>query len=72
MYVMIIHARKPHLMQLREAAKSFFFSGPATKMGGGKGPATKEKRSKKNIFIYFSPKIVEKFFLLSKSVSGFF
>ena len=49
------------------AKKSYFLSGPATKRGGGKGCATKVKRT---FFIYFSPKIVEKFFL-SKSVSGY-
>ena len=31
--------------------KKFFFSGPATKRGGGKVPATKEKRV---FFIYFN------------------
>ena len=39
--VSIIHFRHTFL---REAAKKFFFfSGPTTKRGGGKGPATKEK-----------------------------
>ena len=42
--------------------KSSFFSGPSTKRGGCKGPATKEKRTFFYIFIYFSPKIVENFF----------
>ena len=39
--------------------------------GRDKGPATKKKRTFFYIFIYFSPKVVEKLFL-SKSVSGYF
>ena len=59
-------------LRLGGRKKSPFFSGPATKPGaGGKGPDTKEKITFFFIYLYFSPKIVEKFFL-SKSVSGYF
>ena len=47
---------------MREAAKKSSFN----------GPTTKEKRTFLYIFVYFSPKIVEKNFCLSKSVSGYF
>ena len=62
------------LNTVREAAKkvNFLVVRPLRRWGGGvKGPTTKEKRTFFYILIYFSPKIVENFFL-SKSVAGYF
>ena len=50
---------------LREAAKNvIFFSGRGTYKRGSKGPATKEKSTSLNIYLYFSQKIEEKIFVV--------
>ena len=45
----IIHVEKGFVF-FREAAKKFYFSGPATKRVGGKGRATKKNNLSKNFF----------------------
>ena len=50
---------------LREAAKNSFLSGPTTKRGGGKGCATKEKRTFLNMAL-LAQKLWRNIFLTEK------